>query len=66
MSVVESGQLTRPGRVTTTRIAWPYLAFILTYHLIACLAFLPFFFSWSAVIVAIAGVYVFGTLGINI
>jgi stearoyl-CoA desaturase (delta-9 desaturase) len=66
MSVIESGQLTRPGRVTTTRIAWPYLASILAYHLLACLAFLPFFFSWSAVIVAIAGVYVFGTLGINL
>ena len=35
-------------------------------HLLAALAFLPWFFSWTGVILLIAGCYVFGVLGINI
>ena len=35
-------------------------------HLLAALAFLPWFFSWTGVILLIAGCYVFGVLGINV
>jgi stearoyl-CoA desaturase (delta-9 desaturase) len=35
-------------------------------HLLAALAILPWFFSWTGVILALAGCYVFGTLGINL
>jgi fatty-acid desaturase len=36
------------------------------YHTMALLAFVPWFFSWAGVITALLGVYVFGTLGINL
>jgi stearoyl-CoA desaturase (delta-9 desaturase) len=36
------------------------------YHLVALLAVLPWFFSWTGVVLSIAGVYVFGGLGINL
>ncbi|MEJ0020883.1 MAG: fatty acid desaturase [Acetobacteraceae bacterium] len=36
------------------------------YHLVALLALLPWFFSWTGVALAFAGVYVFGGLGINL
>ena len=36
------------------------------YHALALLAFLPWFFSWTGVLLAVLGIYVFGVLGINI
>ena len=54
-------------RVSADRtIAWPYACGIVGYHLLALLAVLPWFFTWSGVIVALAGLFVFGTLGINL
>jgi stearoyl-CoA desaturase (delta-9 desaturase) len=44
---------------------WEYLVPILPVHLLACLAFLPWCFSWSGVALAVGGAVVFGTLGIN-
>ena len=35
-------------------------------HALACLAFLPGLFSWTGVVLAGLGMYVFGTLGINV
>jgi fatty-acid desaturase len=35
-------------------------------HILAALAFVPWFFSWSGVAVFFAGLYVFGVLGINL
>ena len=35
-------------------------------HLLAALAFLPWFFSWTGVVIALLGMFVFGVLGINI
>src|SRR3974377_89127 len=35
-------------------------------HLIAGLALFPWFFSWTGVVLLIAGIYVFGLLGINL
>ena len=43
------------------RVAWAYLVTIIFYHLVALLAFLPWFFSWTEVIVAWLGLIVFGT-----
>ncbi|TWT42731.1 acyl-CoA desaturase [Botrimarina hoheduenensis] len=48
------------------RIDWPALATVLTIHLLAATAFSPWLFSWWGVALAIAGCYVFGTLGINL
>jgi fatty-acid desaturase len=35
-------------------------------HLAALLAFIPWFFSWTGVVLALLGLYVFGLLGINL
>ena len=35
-------------------------------HLAACLAFFPWFFSWTGVVLLVAGCYLFGTVGINL
>jgi sn-1 stearoyl-lipid 9-desaturase len=62
-------QLTRlklPAGAQHRRINWPNAVVVVFYHLVALLAFVPGLFSWSGLLVAIAGVYVFGGLGINI
>ena len=51
----------RPLRIDRVR-AGP----IVLYHLAAMLALLPWFFSWTAVVAALVGIYVFATLGINV
>jgi fatty-acid desaturase len=48
------------------RIKWRYASPILFVHLVALLACLPWFFSWTGVILAMLGCYVFGTLGMNV
>jgi fatty-acid desaturase len=35
-------------------------------HLVAALTVFPYFFSWTGVVLLIAGIYVFGVLGINL
>ena len=35
-------------------------------HALALLAFVPWLFSWTGVVLALCGLYFFGTLGINI
>ena len=52
--------------VKPSQVRWRYAVGIPLVHVLACLAFLPYFFSWTGVAVAIAGLYVFGTLGINL
>ncbi len=50
---------------TPRRWNWPYIIVITSVHLLACLAVLPWLFSWTGVIVAAIGVIVFGQ-GINL
>ena len=45
---------------------WEYLVPITAVHLLACLALLPWCFSWSGVVLAAIGTNLFGTLGINL
>ena len=47
-------------------VNWRYAPSIIFCHLIAVLAFFPWFFSWTGVVLLIAGWFVFGTLGINL
>lgn len=35
-------------------------------HVVAALALLPWFFSWTGVVLLIVGIYVFGVLGLNV
>ncbi|MBB6468973.1 stearoyl-CoA desaturase (delta-9 desaturase) [Aminobacter lissarensis] len=48
------------------RIDWLNVSGLAFYHLVALYALLPWFFSWTGVILCIVGIYVFGTLGINL
>ena len=59
-------RLPLPAALSANRIHWPAAIALVLFHLGATLAFWPFFFSWSGVVVALLGLYVFGTLGINL
>lgn len=60
-AAIERARLREP-----VRIDWLNVVGIGYYHLVALLAFVPWFFSWTGVALAILGCYVFGTLGINL
>ena len=61
-----SRTLPHPSGVLPRKIEWSYASTVILYHLLALLALSPWFFSWTGVVLAIAGLYVFGTLGINL
>jgi fatty-acid desaturase len=61
-----SSRMARPATAEGSRILWTYVAGVGTYHALAMLALVPWFFSWTGVALAVAGLYVFGTLGINL
>lgn len=48
------------------QINWSASIVIGAIHMLALLAFSSLYFSWTGVIMAFAGLYVFGTLGINL
>jgi len=48
------------------RVNRPILTGIIAFHLLALLACVPWLFSWSGLAWAVVGLYLFGTLGINI
>jgi hypothetical protein len=52
--------------VEPVRIRWRYAIGIPLVHLLACSALVPWLFSWTGVACAFIGLYVFGTLGINL
>lgn len=54
------------GSLRTWRVKWRYASPIILIHLVALLAFLPWFFSWTGVVLAVLGQYVFGGLGMNV
>jgi stearoyl-CoA desaturase (delta-9 desaturase) len=52
--------------VDRRRIVWSYAITVGVYHLVALLGLVPWFFSWTGVVLAVLGLYVFGSLGINL
>jgi stearoyl-CoA desaturase (delta-9 desaturase) len=58
--------LAHPATVDRRKILWPYAISLAVYHLLACFALIPWLFSWTGVALAFAGLYLFGTLGINL
>jgi fatty-acid desaturase len=62
----QAESLSRPIGADRSRVNWRYAFAVGSYHLIALLALLPWFFSWSGVALAVIGVYVFGAAGINL
>ena len=63
---VRTQALSRPQTVDLSRVLWPYAMGIPLVHLLSLLALVPWFFSWSGVLLAFVGLYAFGTLGINL
>lgn len=63
---VDANQLAADRAVEKPRLKADNVAGFLAVHLIAALAFVPWFFSWTGVAVFAAGIYVFGVLGINL
>src|ERR1700735_2735767 len=61
-----AGRLPLPAAVNRRRVVWSCAIPIGLYHLLALLALLPWLFSWTGVTLAVLGLYVFGTLGINL
>src|SRR5436190_23547758 len=53
-----------PG--ATQKLFWLYLGPFIVLHLLVVLAFVPWLFSWTGVILVFVGNYVFGLLGINL
>lgn len=64
--LIGTKRIPRPATTSQNQILWPYLVGVVFYHGVAGLALHPWFFSWSGVVVAVSGLYVFGTLGINL
>jgi len=48
------------------KIAWRYVSVLTVFHLGAQLAFVPWFFSWTGVILAVIGLHLFGIVGITV
>jgi stearoyl-CoA desaturase (delta-9 desaturase) len=55
-----------PIGASQRQINWRYASAVGSYHLLALLAFLPWFFSRTGLALAVIGVYVFGSGGINL
>lgn len=58
--------LPRPEGTQPLRILWPYLIVLTSVHLVSLLAVIPWFFTWSGLVVAILGHFIFGMFGITI
>jgi hypothetical protein len=68
LNLAFAGEIMEPRNDVRPRptIAWPYAGGIVGYHLLALLALVPWFFTWSGVVLSFVGLFVFGTLGINL
>jgi fatty-acid desaturase len=55
-----------PVGASLRQINWRYASAVGSYHLLALLALFPWFFSRTGVVLAVIGVFVFGSGGINL
>lgn len=55
----------RPRGTDPVRVIWSYAIPIVVFHLLLPLAFVPFFFSWTGLLLVPIGNYVFCSLGIG-
>ena len=63
---VSRPSLSVPSGALPIRISWGVTTVIAAIHLLALLAVIPWLFSWSGLLLGVAGLYVFSTLGINL
>lgn len=55
-----------PEAALPVTIHWSYAISIVAIHLFALLAFLPYYFSWTGVVLALVGHYVYGLFGVTL
>lgn len=55
-----------PLAASARQINWRYVAAVGTYHVVALLAFLPWFYTGAGVALAVVGIYVYGACGMNL
>ena len=63
---IDPQRLPKPEQTQPIRILWETIIVLTAIHLISLLAFLPWLFTWSGVILAISGHFLFGMMGITI
>lgn len=63
---IDPQRLPRPEETQPLTILWKYVIVLVTVHVLALLAFVPWFFTWSGLVLAILGHFVFGMLGITV
>lgn len=61
----ETRRLEVPTTVNRRRLLWIYASPIIAIHLLALLAFVPYFFTWTGVIVMLVSIEIYG-LGISL
>ncbi len=64
--VYRAESLSLPVGASHRQVNWSYASAVGTYHLLALLAFVPWFYSSTGVALAVIGVYFFGAAGINL
>ncbi len=55
-----AARLALPDTIVPGKVLWPYAVSIVGLHLLVLLAFVPWLFTWTGLIVLLVGVYVFG------
>ena len=65
-TAIDPQRLPLPEATQPLKILWEYVVVLSAIHLVALLALIPWFFTWSGLVLAILGHFVFGMLGITI
>ena len=60
------GSMPLPESTQPLRVDWPYAISLMVLHLLALLAFLPYFFSWSGVVLGLVTYVACNMLGVTI
>src|SRR4051794_39549534 len=55
----------KPPEAERGRVIWPYAAVVVAFHLLLTLAFVPWLFSWTGLVLVPLGNYLFCSLGIG-
>jgi fatty-acid desaturase len=63
---IDPQRLPLPEETQPLKILWQYVIVLASVHLIALYAFVPWCFTWSGLVLAILGHFVFGMMGITI
>src|SRR5207245_145435 len=64
--VAANERLLLPTGVKPFQLNWPYIMGIGAYHVVALLAFMPGYFNWSGLFIAVLGTHLCGLFGINL